>query len=61
MSNTKKIIGVALVALTVAIAVNYYTGTSIVINGKPVNGIGGCSGGLCSTPSRGIVEREKPR
>lgn len=39
-SNIKKIIVVILITLAVAIAVNYYSGTSIVINGKPVSGVG---------------------
>jgi len=39
--NIKKIVVVILVVLMLAIAVNYFTGTSIVINGKPITGIGG--------------------
>lgn len=38
--NIKKILIVITVVLTLAIAVNYFIGTSIVINGKQLTGVG---------------------
>jgi len=39
--NIKKILVVIVMVLTLAIAVNYFTGTSIIINGKQITGAGG--------------------
>jgi hypothetical protein len=38
--NIKKILLVIAVVFTMAIAVNYFIGTSIVINGKQITGVG---------------------
>lgn len=39
--NTKKIMAVILVVLAAAIAVNYFSGSSITINDKQITGTGG--------------------
>jgi|SRR5208283_897192 len=39
--NIKKIVMVIFVVLLLATAINYFTGTTIVINGNKVTGIGG--------------------
>lgn len=39
--NIKKITAVILVVLTLAIALSYFSGASVIINGKPISGIGG--------------------
>jgi len=39
--NLKKIVVLISVVLALTIAVNYFSGTSIVINGKQINGVGG--------------------
>ncbi len=38
--NIKRIIMALFVVLLLAIAINYYTGTTIIINGNKVNGVG---------------------
>ena len=39
--NIKKIVMVIVVILPLATAINYYMGTTIVINGNKVTGVGG--------------------
>ncbi|MGD0282720.1 MAG: hypothetical protein ABSB95_10195 [Dissulfurispiraceae bacterium] len=40
-NNARKIIIVILAILSLSIITSYYSGTSIVINGKPITGVGG--------------------